>query len=187
MVCTQVMGNINDPSYEIVLRRRLGGAFAVDELLLDGGQCHQAKLCAVSTGGVTVEVRLGGAAEPLRDGDVLGVVDAPGAAMPVVAVVRLRSAEVLAVTVPRSDAQALARVCWEVGNLHAALFAGEETDAAICLLTPATPIMERLLLAIDGVHVERREDDLSRYRRFASGAAQATVGFAADFKIVRKG
>ena len=187
MVCTQVMGNINDPSYEIVLRRRLGGAFAVDELLLDGGQCRQTKLRAVSMGGVTVEVRLDSAGEPLRDGDVLGVVGTSGAAIPAVVVVRLRSAEILAVTVPRSDAQALARVCWEVGNLHAALFAGEETDATICLLTPAAPVMERLLSAIDGAQVERRVDDLSRYRRFASGAAQATVGFAADFKIVRKG
>ena len=28
MLCTHIEGNLNDPSFELALRRRLGGAFA---------------------------------------------------------------------------------------------------------------------------------------------------------------
>ena len=35
LVATERLGNLNDPSYELLLRRELGGVFEVDELLLD--------------------------------------------------------------------------------------------------------------------------------------------------------
>ena len=38
LVSTTCLGNLNDPSYELLLRRNLGGVFEVDELLLDWDQ-----------------------------------------------------------------------------------------------------------------------------------------------------
>ena len=38
LVLTTCLGNLNDPSYELLLRRELGGVFEVDELLLDWDQ-----------------------------------------------------------------------------------------------------------------------------------------------------
>ena len=38
LVSTTCLGNLNDPSYELLLRRKLGGVFEVDELLLDWDQ-----------------------------------------------------------------------------------------------------------------------------------------------------
>ena len=43
LVSTACLGNLNDPSYELLLRRELGGVFEVDELLLDW---DQADVCA---------------------------------------------------------------------------------------------------------------------------------------------
>ena len=43
LVSTTCLGNLNDPSYELLLRRKLGGVFEVDELLLDW---DQADVCA---------------------------------------------------------------------------------------------------------------------------------------------
>ena len=38
LVSTACLGNLNDPSYELLLRRELGGVFETDELLLDWDQ-----------------------------------------------------------------------------------------------------------------------------------------------------
>ena len=46
LVSTACLGNLNDPSYELLLRRELGGVFEVDELLLDWDQAMYARLWA---------------------------------------------------------------------------------------------------------------------------------------------
>mgnify|MGYP000553266284 CR=1 FL=1 len=46
LVATERLGNLNDPSYELLLRRELGGVFEVDELLLDWDQLMRACLWA---------------------------------------------------------------------------------------------------------------------------------------------
>lgn len=46
LVSTTCLGNLNDPSYELLLRRKLGGVFEVDELLLDGTRLMYARLWA---------------------------------------------------------------------------------------------------------------------------------------------
>ena len=33
LVSTTCLGNLNDPSYELLLRRKLGGVFEVDDLI----------------------------------------------------------------------------------------------------------------------------------------------------------
>ena len=98
LVSTTCLGNLNDPSYELLLRRKLGGVFEVDELLLDWDQADVCAFVGVTELGRTVDVRLdvtdGGR---LADGDVLAV-DRSGV-VPVAVVVRLRSAEVYLVEV----------------------------------------------------------------------------------------
>ena len=46
LVSTQRLGNLNDPSYELLLRRELGGIFEIDELLLDWDQADARALWA---------------------------------------------------------------------------------------------------------------------------------------------
>ena len=89
LVSTTCLGNLNDPSYELLLRRELGGVFEVDELLLDWDQADVCAFVGVTELGRTVDVRLDTAdGGRLADGDVLAV-DRAGT-VPVVVVVRLQ-------------------------------------------------------------------------------------------------
>lgn len=93
LVSTACLGNLNDPSYELLLRRELGGVFEVDDLLLDWDQADVCAFVGVTELGRTVDVRLDAAdGGRLADGDVLAI-DRSGV-VPVAVVVRLRSAEV---------------------------------------------------------------------------------------------
>lgn len=58
LVSTTCLGNLNDPSYELLLRRKLGGVFEVDELLLDWDQADVYAFVGVTELGRTVDVRL---------------------------------------------------------------------------------------------------------------------------------
>ena len=58
LVSTTCLGNLNDPSYELLLRRKLGGVFEVDELLLDWDQADVCAFVGVTELGRTVDVRL---------------------------------------------------------------------------------------------------------------------------------
>ena len=58
LVSTTCLGNLNDPSYELLLRRKLGGVFEVDELLLDWDQADARLFVGVTELGRTVDVRL---------------------------------------------------------------------------------------------------------------------------------
>lgn len=184
MRCTAVLGNLNDPSYEIVLRRELGGAFETDELMLDGDEAAGVPLRRMSARGRLVEIDRAGATDPLLDGDVLGVDRAGG--MPVVIVARLRVADVLMVEADRLDPVALARACWEIGNMHAPLFEGQSDERIARVVTPAMPGLEHMLGGIPGVRIERKRAALDQSRRFTSGATEAVVGLSADFRIVKK-
>ena len=107
LVSTTCLGNLNDPSYELLLRRKLGGVFEVDELLLDWDQADVCAFVGVTELGRTVDVRLDTAdGSRLADGDVLAI-DRSGM-VPGAVVVRLRSAEVYLVEVDRMDPIALA-------------------------------------------------------------------------------
>lgn len=74
LVSTTCLGNLNDPSYELLLRRNLGGVFEVDELLLDWDQADVCAFAGVTELGRTIDVRPdatdGGR---LADGDVLAI------------------------------------------------------------------------------------------------------------------
>lgn len=185
LVATERLGNLNDPSYELLLRRELGGVFEVDELLLDWDQADARLFVGVTELGRTVDVRLDTAdGGRLADGDVLAI-DHTGA-VPVVVVVRLRSAEVYLVEVDRMDPIALAHACWEIGNMHTPLFRGDSDEHTVRMYTPVQPVLGRMLRGVEGVRLSVVTRELDSDRRFASSAADAVVSMAPDFTIVKK-
>lgn len=185
LVSTQRLGNLNDPSYELLLRRELGGIFEIDELLLDWDQADARAFVGVTELGRTLNVRLDAAdVERLADGDVLAV-DRTGA-VSVAVVVRLRSAEVYLVEVDRMDPIALAHACWEIGNMHAPLFRGDSDDHIVRMYTPVQPVLGRMLRGIEGVRLSVVTRELDASRRFASSAADVVVSMAPDFTILKK-
>lgn len=185
LVSTTCLGNLNDPSYELLLRRELGGVFEVDELLLDWDQADARTFVGVTELGRTVDIRLGAAdGDRLADGDAL-VIDRSGM-VPVVVVVRLRSAEVYLVEVDRMDPIALAHACWEIGNMHAPLFRGDSDEHTVRMYTPVQPVLGRMLRGVEGVRLSVVTRELDADRRFASSAADAVVSMAPDFAIVKK-
>lgn len=185
LVSTTCLGNLNDPSYELLPRRELGGVFEVDELLLDWDQADARTFVGVTELGRTVDIRLGAAdGDRLADGDAL-VIDRSGM-VPVVVVVRLRSAEVYLVEVDRMDPIALAHACWEIGNMHAPLFRGDSDEYTVRMYTPVQPVLGRMLRGVEGVRLSVVIRELDADRRFASSAADAVVSMAPDFTIVKK-
>lgn len=185
LVSTACLGNLSDPSYELLLRRELGGVFETDELLLDWDQADARTFVGVTELGRAVNIRLGVVDDDrLADGDVLAI-DRSGT-VPVAVVVRLRSAEVYLVEVDRMDPIALAHVCWEIGNMHAPLFRGESDEHTVRLYTPLQPVLGRMLRAIEGARISVVSCELDAGRRFASSAADVVVSMAPDFTIVKK-
>lgn len=185
LVATERLGNLNDPSYELLFRRELGGVFEVDELLLDWDQADARLFVGVTELGRTVNARLDATdGEHLADGDVLAV-DRTGT-VPVVVVVRLRSAEVYLVEVDRMDPIVLAHACWEIGNMHAPLFRGDSDEHTVRIYTPVQSVLGRMLRGIGGVRLSVVTRELDVSRRFASSAADVVVGMAPDFTIVKK-
>lgn len=185
LVATERLGNLNDPSYELLLRRELGGVFEVDELLLDWDQADARLFVGVTELGRTVNARLDATdGERLADGDVLAV-DRTGT-VPVAVVVRLRSAEVYLVEVDRMDQIALAHACWEIGNMHAPLFRGDSDEHTVRMYTPVQPVLGRMLRGVEGVRLSVVTRELDASRRFASSAADVVVSMAPDFTIVKK-
>lgn len=185
LVATERLGNLNDPSYELLLRRELGGVFEVDELLLDWDQADARLFVGVTDLGRTVNARLDATdGERLADGDVLAI-DRTGA-VPVAVVVRLRSAEVYLVEVDRMDPIVLAHACWEIGNMHAPLFRGDSDEHTVRMYTPVQPVLGRMLRGIEGVRLSVVTRELDAGRRFASSAADVVVSMAPDFTIVKK-
>lgn len=184
LVSTTCLGNLNDPSYELLLRRELGGVFEVDELLLDWDQADARTFVGVTELGRTVDVRLASDGGRLADGDVLAI-DRLGMA-PVAVVVRLRSAEVYLVEVDRMDPIALAHACWEIGNMHAPLFRGDSDEHTVRMYTPVQPVLGRMLRGVEGARISIVSRELDAGRRFASSAADVVVSMAPDFTIVKK-
>ena len=185
LVSTTCLGNLNDPSYELLLRRELGGVFETDELLLDWDQADARTFVGVTELGRAVDVRLGVVDDDrLADGDVLAI-DRSGT-VPVAVVVRLRSAEVYLVEVDRMDPIALAHACWEIGNMHAPLFRGDSDEYTVRMYTPLQPVLGRMLRAIEGARISVASCELDAGRRFASSAADVVVSMAPDFTIVKK-
>lgn len=185
LVATERLGNLNDPSYELLLRRELGGVFEVDELLLDWDQADARLFVGVTELGRTVNARLDATdGERLADGDVLAI-DRSGM-VSVAVVVRLRSAEVYLVEVDRMDPIALAHACWEIGNMHAPLFRGDSDEHTVRMYTPVQPVLGRMLRGVEGVRLSTVTRELDAGRRFASSAADVVVSMAPDFTIVKK-
>lgn len=185
LVSTTCLGNLNDPSYELLLRRELGGVFEIDELVLDWDQADVRAFMGATELGRTVDIGPGVAdSERLTDGDVLAI-DRSGT-VPVAVVVRLRSAEVYLVEVDRMDPIALAHACWEIGNMHAPLFRGDSDEHTVRMYTPVQPVLGRMLRGVEGARISIVSRELDADRRFASSAADVVVSMAPDFTIVKR-
>ena len=184
MLCREVLGNINDPSAVIALRRRLGGDFSVDPVDLEWPQVRERVLDARSAAGRAVEVRLPAKAADrgLSDGDVLACMLAGEAGGPcgVVVAVRLLSARCLVVSCDPAVPGALARASWEVGNAHVPLFAGDDAHE---LVAPWNGTLERVLRGVPGVSLGCGERALDPARRLSSNGLTTVVRLAADLKV----
>ena len=194
MLCTEVLGNINDPSAVIALQRRLGGSFDVDPVDFEWdevrGRIHRKR----SAGGIDVGVRLGDwvLERGLADGDVLGCVPAgegsdEGAAgvpgtRPVVVAVRLLSARCLVIDVDPTAPVSLARAAWEVGNMHAPLFRGEGDHQ---LVAPYSEPLARMLARVPGLTLRDERQRLDQGRRLSGNGITTVVRLAPDLKLVR--
>lgn len=183
LVSTTCLGNLNDPSYELLLRRELGGVFEVDELLLDWDQADARTFVGVTELGRTVDVRLASDGGRLADGDVLaidrlGMAPRGGCRAPA-------QREVYLVEVDRMDPIALAHACWEIGNMHAPLFRGDSDEHTVRMYTPVQPVLGRMLRGVEGVRLSVVTRELDASRRFASSAADVVVSMAPDFTIVK--
>lgn len=186
MLCTEVLGNINDPSSVIALQRRLGGPFEVDYVDFEWDQVRVRHRVAKSGAGRNVELRLGDWVEEmgLKDGDVLGSESAflPGA-KPVVIAVQLRSARVVRIRCAVSgsvDPALIARVGWEVGNMHVPLFHGETGE----LIAPHSDALERLLASIPGVELAVERAALDPAARLSGTGMSTVVRLSPSLKVV---
>lgn len=184
MLCTEVQGNINDPSVVIALQRRLGGEFDVDFVDFEWdevrGRIHRKR----SVAGRDVGVRLGDwvLERGLADGDVLGAESAPApAARPVVVAVRLLSARCLVIDVDPAAPLSLARTAWEVGNMHVPLFRGEGEQQ---LVAPYSDPLVRMLSRVPAVTLHDAQLRLDPARRLSGNGISAVVRLANDIKIV---
>lgn len=206
MLCTEVLGNINDPSSVIALQRRLGAPFEVDYVDLEWDQVHTRHRVVKSGAGRAVELRLGEWVEEvgLKDGDVLGFFAAPNAmatpaspaspgaagsfapesgAKPVVVAVQLRSARVARIrfTAPGPvDPALIARVGWEVGNMHVPLFRGEADE----LMAPHSDALQRLLASIPGVDIAVEQTSLDPAARLSGTGISTVARLSPSLKVV---
>lgn len=192
MLCTEVLGNINDPSSVIALQRRLGAPFEVDYVDLEWDQVHARHRVAKSGAGRAVELRLGEWVEEvgLKDGDVLGCegASAPDGALssgakPVVVAVQLRSARVVRIRFTASgsaDPALVARVGWEVGNMHVPLFRGEAGE----LIAPHSDALQRLLASIPGIEAIVEQAALDPAARLSGSGISTVVRLSPSLKVV---
>lgn len=187
MLCTEIQGNINDPSVVIALQRRLGGTFDVDTVDFEWdevrGRVHRKR----SAAGRDVGIRLGDwvLERGLADGDVLGCEPASAgssaSSRPVVVAVRLRSARCLVIDVDPNAPVSLARTAWEVGNMHVPLFRGE---GVYQLVAPYSEPLVRMLARVPGVSLHDDELRLDPAFRLSGNGISTVVRLADDIKVV---
>ena len=79
--------------------------------------------------------------------------------------VKLLPCQVLVVKTDHAHPQMSHKVCYEIGNRHAALFWGEEENSFI---TPYTEPLEKLLGGLHGVTVEKKQMVLPFDRKISS-------------------
>ena len=140
----------------------------------------------------------------LKDGDVLGCDVAPdtlaapassvepcaaaapapaSGAKPVVVAVQLRSARVVRIRFTSSepvDPALVARVGWEVGNMHVPLFCGEAGE----LMAPHSDALQRLLASIPGIQTTVEQASLDPAARLSGTGISTVVRLSPALKVV---
>lgn len=165
MLCEEILGNLGDAAFESALRGRLGGEFTVDQVPFDWHEAFKRLHRKTSEAGRDVGVRLGDwvLSRGLSEGDVLGVDEASRTVL----AVHLLPTRCLVVDVDPGHPFMLAKVGWEVGNTHGALFYGEGPYQLLCAYTEP---VERLLSGLHGVGAHVADAVLDPARRVSANA-----------------
>lgn len=144
MVITNICGNLSDPAFR---------GKRVDALWLDDVEAQKRILRKNTEGGRDIALRLEAGAQlrGLRDGDVLAE-DAG-------TVVAVRLLPVPALLVRTAAAAEIARLCYEIGNRHAPLYAPDGTFSCFALRYDAS--LEQLIRQL-GLAYEKKDMVLSR-------------------------
>lgn len=118
---------------------------------------HKTKL----SNGMEIGIKLGDyiLKRGLRTGDVLYKDNSEAV------IVRIMPCKVLSIICNPKDAHTIAKLCYEIGNRHAALFAGDR-DAEF--FTPYNPQMLELLSKISGITIKTLETVLDFDRRISA-------------------
>ena len=165
MLCEEVLGNLGDAAFAHALSERLGEGFSVDRVDFDWHEAFKRLHRKTSEAGRDVGIRLGDwvLSRGLSEGDVLGVDEEART----VVVVRMLPTRCLVVDVDSGHPFMLAKVGWEVGNTHGALFYGDGPYQLLCAYTEP---VERLLAGLHGVSVHVADAVLDPARRVSSNA-----------------
>jgi urease accessory protein len=126
MIATTILGNTRDPKWQNYL---------VDTLYLDWYELNKKILRKVTQNNIEVGVNLLQDKESLQDGDIISINQNQ------IIVINVKACECIAIKA-KSQLE-LARICYEIGNRHAALFI-DEYDSSILLLAMDKPIMQML-------------------------------------------
>lgn len=150
MICESVLGNIKEEKYQ---------SSQVDYVDFDWHEAYKKLHSKVSRGGKALGIRLDDhvLTHGLREGDVLGVSEDGQT----VCAVHILPCEAIVATVAADHPHMVAKVAYEVGNTHGALFYGPQENQ---YLTPYTEPMLLLLKKLHGVevHVETVTFDFDR-------------------------
>ncbi|MDR0875465.1 MAG: urease accessory protein UreE [Clostridiales Family XIII bacterium] len=133
----------------------------IDPALLTRGELERPHQSIVTTCGRRIHVSLP-EGQYLKDGDVLAEEDG------VIVMVQASEEDVLLVR-PKSDRE-LALVCYNTGNMHAALYLDGED-----LLIPYDPVIETILAKITAAYERRRRPILGDSAKASAGARHGHV------------
>ena len=185
--CTELLGNINDPSAVLALRRRLGGDFDIDPVDFEWDEVRRRTGRKRSAEGrvVDLDFTCPMSYEGLLDGDVLAAL--PGCdfgAKGAVVAVRLLSARVLRIAAAGTDPLVFARAAWEIGNMHVPVFSADDGAG---LVAPYSEPLARVLARIEGLEVVPGFSRLDPAHRLSGNGLSTLVRLAPDVKIVVRG
>ena len=164
MLCERLLGSLRDGAVCARLADELG-SYDEETVDLTWDEARKRILRKTGSRGTEVGIRLGEAdrRRGIRTGDVLGV----DAEEHLVLVARIEPADALVLSVDPSDANAAARVAWEIGNTHAPLFACAEHGN---FATPFSEPLLKLFEGVRGVRAVRAEAVLDPGRMLSSGS-----------------
>ena len=160
MLCEKVLGKINDFG---------AGGREIDYVEIDWDDAFKKIHRKTSAAGRDVGIRMDDSVltRGLVDGDVLYADDS------LILAVRTPPSEMIRVQVDAGHRGQVAKVCYEIGNRHAQLFAGEDE---LTFFTPFNEPMLQMLSSLHGVSAQREVMAPDAEKRISSGAGGHSHG-----------